>query len=293
MSRLFSFGLGHSAETLSRRLARKGWSIAGTARDAANIERLKAQGYAVTRFAGEPDYPDIPRLLAGTTHLLLSIPPGVEGDPVLRHCRDQIAALSTLDWIGYLSTVGVYGDHAGALVDETTPPRPNSERTKARVVAESDWLALGEEIGRPVQVFRLAGIYGPGRSALDKIVAGTARRVVKPGQVFNRIHVEDIATVLEASMARPRAGGIYNVADDEPAAPDEVIAYAADLLGVAPPPAVPFAEAELTPMARSFYGDSRRVSNARIKSELGVRLAYPSYRAGLSSLLAMQRSQQD
>ena len=293
MSRLFSFGLGHSAETLSRRLARKGWSIAGTARDAANIERLKAQGYAVTRFAGEPDYPDIPQLLAGTTHLLLSIPPGVEGDPVLRHCRDQIAALSTLDWIGYLSTVGVYGNHAGALVDETTPPRPNSERTKARVVAESDWLALGEEIGRPVQVFRLAGIYGPGRSALDKIVAGTARRVVKPGQVFNRIHVEDIATVLEASMARPRAGGIYNVADDEPAAPDEVIAYAADLLGVAPPPAVPFAEAELTPMARSFYGDSRRVSNARIKSELGVRLAYPSYRAGLSSLLAMQRSQQD
>ncbi len=293
MSRLSSFGLGYSAETLARRLARKGWSIAGTARDATNIERLRTQGYAVGRFTGEPDNPEIPRLLAGTTHLLLSIPPGVEGDPVLRHYRDQIAALSTLDWIGYLSTVGVYGDHADAVVDETTPPRPNSERTKARVVAESDWLALGEEIGQPVQVFRLAGIYGPGRSALDKIVAGTARRVVKPGQVFNRIHVEDIATVLEASMARPRAGGIYNVADDEPAAPDEVIAYAADLLGVAPPPAVPFAEAELTPMARSFYGDSRWVSNARIKSELGVRLAYPSYRAGLSSLLAMQRSQQD
>jgi nucleoside-diphosphate-sugar epimerase len=289
MSRLFSFGLGYSAEALAARLARKGWSIAGTARDAANIERLKAQGYAVTRFAGEPDNPGLPRLLAGTTHLLLSIPPGPDGDPVLRHCRDQIAALSTLDWIGYLSTVGVYGDHEGALVDETTPPRPNSERTKARVVAESDWLALGEVIGRPVQVFRLAGIYGPGRSALDKILAGTARRVVKPGQVFNRIHVEDIATVLEASMARPRAGGIYNVADDEPAAPDEVIAYAAELLGVAPPPAVPFDEAELTPMARSFYGDSRRVSNARIKSELGVRLVYPSYREGLSSLLAMHQ----
>jgi hypothetical protein len=293
MSRLFCFGLGYSAETLARRSARKGWSIAGTARDATNIERLRTQGYVVGRFTSEPDNPEIPRLLAGTTHLLLSIPPGPNGDPVLRHYRDRIAGLSTLDWIGYLSTVGVYGDHAGALVDETTPPRPNSERTKARVVAESDWLALGEEIGRPVQVFRLAGIYGPGRSALDKIVAGTARRVVKPGQMFNRIHVEDIATVLEASMARPRAGGIYNVADDEPAAPDEVIAYAADLLGVAPPPAVPFAEAELTPMARSFYGDSRRVSNARIKSELGVRLAYPSYRAGLSSLLAMRRSQQD
>ena len=289
MSRLFSFGLGYSAETLSRRLARKGWSIAGTARDAANIERLKAQGYAVTRFAGEPDNPEIRSLLAGTTHLLLSIPPGPDGDPVLRHYRDEIARLSSLDWIGYLSTVGVYGDHEGALVDETTTPRPNSERTKARMVAESDWLTLGKKIGRPVQVFRLAGIYGPGRSALDKIAARTARRVVKPGQVFNRIHVEDIATVLEASMARPRAGGIYNVADDEPAAPDEVIAYAAELLGVAPPPAVSFDKAELTPMGRSFYGDSRRVSNARIKSELGVRLAYPSYREGLSSLLAMQQ----
>jgi dTDP-4-dehydrorhamnose reductase len=289
MSRLFSFGLGYSAETLSRRLARKGWSIAGTARDAANIERLKAQGYAVTRFAGETDNPELPKLFTGTTHLLLSIPPGVEGDPVLRHYRAEIAALSALDWIGYLSTVGVYGDHKGALVDETTPLLPNSERTRARVVAESDWLALGEEIGRPVQVFRLAGIYGPGRSALDKILAGTARRVVKPGQVFNRIHIEDIATVLEASMARPRAGGIYNVADDEPAAPDEVIAYAAALLGVAPPPEVPFDKAELTPMARSFYSDSRRVSNARIKSELGVRLAYPSYREGLSSLLTMQQ----
>jgi NAD dependent epimerase/dehydratase family len=285
MSRLFSFGLGYSAETLARRLARKGWSVAGTARDPANVARLRAKGYAVCSFAGEPDNPEIPRLLAGTTHLLLSIPPGPDGDPVLRHYRDEIAGLSTLDWIGYLSTVGVYGDHAGATVDETTTPKPNSERTKARVAAENDWLALGEEIRCPVQIFRLAGIYGPGRSALDKIIAGTARRVVKPGQVFNRIHVEDIASVLEASMARPRAGGIYNVADDEPAAPDEVIAYAAELLGVEPPPAVPFAEAELTPMARSFYGDSRRVANARIKSELGVALAYPSYREGLRALL--------
>ena len=293
MSTLICFGLGYSAETLARRSARKGWSIAGTARDATNIERLRTQGYAVGRFTSEPDNPEISRLLAGTTHLLLSIPPGPNGDPVLRHYRDRIAGLSTLDWIGYLSTVGVYGDHAGALVDETTPPRPHSERTQARAIAESDWLALGEEIGRPVQVFRLAGIYGPGRSALDKILAGKARRVVKPGQVFNRIHVEDIATVLEASMARPRAGGIYNVADDEPAAPDEVVAYAAELLGIAPPPAVPFAEAELTPMARSFYGDSRRVANTRIKSELGVRLAYPSYRVGISSLLAKQRSRPD
>jgi hypothetical protein len=285
VSRLFCFGLGYSAEALAARLSRKGWSIAGTARDAANIERLTAQGYAVTRFAGEPDNPEIPRLLAGTTHLLLSIPPGSDGDPVLGHDRAQIAALPALEWIGYLSTVGVYGDHAGALVDESTPPKPNSARTKSRVVAESDWLALGEEIECPVQIFRLAGIYGPGRSALDKLMAGTARRVVKPGQVLNRIHVEDIATVIEASMAQPRAGGIYNVADDEPAPPDEVIAYGAKLLGLEPPPAVPFEQAKLSPMARSFYGDSRRVSNARIKSELGVRLAYPSYRKGLKALV--------
>jgi nucleoside-diphosphate-sugar epimerase len=285
VSRLFCFGLGYSAETLAKRLAAKGWSIAGTARDPANVERLRAEGYDGTRFAGEPDNPYIAPLLAGTTHLLLSIPPGPQGDAVLRHYRELVAGLSTLDWIGYLSTVGVYGDQSGALVDETATPLPNNERTKARAVAESGWLALGEEIGRPVQVFRLAGIYGPGRSALDKIAAGTARRVVKPGQVFNRIHVEDIATVLEASMARPRAGAVYNVADDEPAPPEDVVTFAAALLGVEPPPEVPFEEAELTPMARSFYSNLRRICNARIKSELGVELAYPSYREGLRGVL--------
>jgi nucleoside-diphosphate-sugar epimerase len=170
------------------------------------------------------------------------------------------------------------------MVDEATPTHPNNERTRARVVAESAWLAFGEEIGRPAQVFRLAGIYGPGRSALDKLRAGTARRVIKPGQVFNRIHVEDIASVLEASIARPRSGAIYNVADDEPAPPEDVIAYGAELLGIEPPPEVPFEEADLTPMARSFYGDSRRISNALIKSELGVRLAHPNYREGLKAL---------
>lgn len=285
MSRLFCFGLGYSAETLARRLAAQGWSIAGTARDAANLERLKAQGYAATRFTGEAATPGVSPLLAGTTHLLLSIPPGPEGDLVLRHYRDEIAALSGLAWIGYLSTVGVYGNHAGAMVDESTTPLPNNDRTRARLGAENAWLAFGRETGCPVQIFRLAGIYGPGRSAFDKLIAGTARRVVKPGQVFNRIHVEDIASVLEASMARPRAGGIYNVADDEPAPPEEVIEYGAALLGLEPPPAVPFEEADLSPMARSFYGDSRRVANALIKSELGVRLAYPTYREGLQALL--------
>jgi nucleoside-diphosphate-sugar epimerase len=284
LSRLFCFGLGYSAEALARRLRRKGWQIAGTARDPANLERLRDEGFEVASFGGEARNAEVAALLAGTTHLLHSIPPGKDGDPVLRHYRDAIASLSSLAWIGYLSTVGVYGDHAGAVVDETATLKPSSDRAKARMVAESFWLALGEEMGAPVQIFRLAGIYGPGRSTLDKLRDGTARRVVKPGQVFSRIHVDDIASVLEASIARPRAGAIYNVADDHPAAPDEVVAYAAELMGVAPPPAVPFEEADLTPMARSFYGDSRRISNARIKSELGVTLRYPTYREGLRAL---------
>jgi nucleoside-diphosphate-sugar epimerase len=282
--KLFCFGLGFSAETLAKRLAAKGWSIAGTARDIANIKRLRAEGHEVVRFSGEPDNAEVVAALAGTTHLLHSIPPGHDGDPVLRHYRDKIANLPTLQWIGYLSTVGVYGNSAGAVVDETTEPHPNNERTRARGVAESGWLALGEEIGCPAQIFRLAGIYGPGRSAIDKLKAGTARRIIKPGQVFNRIHVEDIASVLEASIARPRAGAIYNVADDEPAPPEDVITYAAVLLGVEAPPEVPFDKADLSPMARSFYGDTRRISNALIKSELGVRLAYPNYREGLKAL---------
>jgi hypothetical protein len=288
VSRLFCFGLGYSAETLARRLVTKGWSIAGTARDLGNIDRLCEQRYEVCRFAGESGNAELAAALTGTTHLLLSIPPGTDGDPVLCHYRDQVASLSKLDWIGYLSTVGVYGNHAGAVVDETTMPRPNNQRTKARVVAESGWLAFGEDTGRPTQIFRLAGIYGPGRSALDKLRAGTARRIVKPGQVFNRIHVEDIASVLEASITRPRAGAIYNVADDEPAPPEEVIDYGAELLGMEPPPEVSFGEAELSPMARSFYGDSRRISNALIKSELGVRLAYPTYRDGLNALVPLR-----
>jgi nucleoside-diphosphate-sugar epimerase len=202
------------------------------------------------------------------------------------HTIARRSRLRSLKWVGYLSTVGVYGDQKGRWVDESTEPKPNSERTEARVEAEQDWLRFGEETGVPVQIFRLAGIYGPGRSVFDKLHAGTARRIRKDGQVFSRIHVEDIASVLEASIARPAAGAIYNVADDEPAAPDEVVAYAAKLLGVQAPPEVAFDEADLTPMARSFYEGSRRISNTRIKSELGVQLTYPTYREGLAALLS-------
>jgi nucleoside-diphosphate-sugar epimerase len=285
VSRLFAFGLGFSAQALAARLSGKEWQIAGTARDQGRIEQLAARGYAVTRFAGEPANREVPQLLQGTTHLLHSIPPGPEGDPVLAHYRHRIAATQSLRWVGYLSTVGVYGDQEGRWVDEATSPKPNSARTEARVEAEKAWLDFGAEIGVPVQIFRLAGIYGPGRNVFDKLKAGKARRVKKDGQVFSRIHVEDIASVLEASMAQPRAGAIYNVADDEPAAPDEVVAYAAKMIGIPPPPEVAFEEADLTPMARSFYEGSRRIGNARIKSELGVKLRYPTYREGLKSLL--------
>jgi len=285
VSRLFAFGLGFTAQALAARLAAKDWQIAGTARDVGKVGQLAARGYEMAQYSGEAGNSALPNALQGTTHLLHSIPPGPEADPVLAHYRGQIAVLPSLEWIGYLSTVGVYGDQEGRWVDENTPPKPNSARTEARVEAEQAWLAFGAEIGVPVQIFRLAGIYGPGRSVFDKLRDGTARRVKKDGQVFSRIHVEDIAGVLEASIARPQAGAIYNVADDEPAAPGDVVTYAAQLIGVEPPPEVAFAEADLTPMARSFYEGSRRIANQRIKSELGVRLRYPTYREGLASLL--------
>ncbi len=286
MNRLFAFGLGFSALTLAERLSTKGWQVAGTARDEGKIARLERKGYDAVRFAGEAGNAALVKHLAGTTHLLHSIPPGAEGDPVLASYREEIAALTSLKWIGYLSTVGVYGDQEGGWVDESVPPKPNSTRTDARVEAEQAWLQFGQETGLPMQVFRLAGIYGPGRSVFDKLKSGTARRINKDGQVFSRIHVEDIASVLEASIAHPRGGAIYNVADDEPAAPGDVVAYAAELMGMPPPPEVAFAEADLSPMARSFYEGSRRIKNTRIKSELGVRLRYPTYREGLAALLS-------
>jgi len=286
VSKFFAFGLGYSAQALAGRLAAKGWEIVGTVRDPGTLERLKQRGYRMARFADPSDRDAVANLLRGTTHLLHSIPPVGGVDPVLAQFREQLAALSSLRWIGYLSTVGVYGGSDGAWVDESMKPAPRNARTQARVAAEKEWLKFGEETGCPVQIFRLAGIYGPGRSAFDKLRDGTARRIVKQGQVFNRIHVDDIASTLEASIARPRQGAIYNVADNYPAPPDEVIAYAAELAGLPLPPAVPFEEADLTPMARSFYEGNRRIANHLIKSELGVVLRYPTYRGGLAAILA-------
>jgi nucleoside-diphosphate-sugar epimerase len=278
---LFCFGLGYSAGFLAPALAAEGWRIAGTSREGG----VGARGLPLHRFTRGAPLADPGAVLRGTTHLLVAVPPDADGDPVLDvHGRD-IAALRDLAWLGYLSTTGVYGDRGGAWVDETSTLAPSGERGRRRAAAETGWLALHRRHGLPVHIFRLAGIYGPGRSALDAVRQGRARRIDKPGQVFSRIHVADIVQVLRASMARPDPGAVYNVADDDPAPPEAVIAHACGLLGVAPPPLVPFAAAELTPMARSFYDDNKRVANRRIKDALGVRLVYPGYREGLAALL--------
>ncbi len=286
--RLFCFGYGYSAAALGRRLAARGWRVAGTARAADRIEALARVGVAAVRFDGVAPLADPSAALAGTSHLLLSVPPGATGDPVLAHHGGDIARLRDLAWLGYLSTTGVYGDRDGGWVDEDAALEPTGERGRRRVDAEAAWRALAEAHGLPLHIFRLAGIYGPGRSALDSARQGSARRIEKPGQVFSRIHVDDIAATLEASIARPNPGAVYNLCDDDPAPPADVVAYACDLLGREPPPLVPFEQAELTPMARSFYRDNKRVSNRRIKAELGVALRYPSYRDGLKSLLEQE-----
>jgi nucleoside-diphosphate-sugar epimerase len=282
--RLFCFGLGFSARALADRLATAGWAVAGTTRSPEKAAELRAAGLEAVLF--DRGRPLDPAVLAGTTHLLVSIAPDQDGDPVLdRHAAD-IAALPGLKWIGYLSTTGVYGDWQGAAVDETSELRGAKGRNLRRIQAEAAWLALQAEKALPVHVFRLAGIYGPGRSALDQVRAGRARRIDKPGHLFSRIHVDDIARVLQASIVRPKPGRVYNVCDDEPAAAAEVTAYACNLLGVEPPPLIPLEEAEMSPMALSFWQDNRLVSNRRLHEELGVTLAYPNYRAGLEAILA-------
>ncbi len=287
MSEIFIFGLGFSAMTLASRLMADGWQVAGSVRSPEKASALREKGVEAVVFDGTAPGSDVAKALQGVDHVAVSIPPGEAGDPVLLHHRADLAARAgDIRWLGYLSTLGVYGNHDGAWIDETAPTAPVSPRNARRVVAEQDWLAFGEDTGIPVMIFRIAGIYGPGRNALVKVKAGEARRLVKPGQVFNRIHVADIAGVLEASIRRPRAGGIYNLSDDEPGPPQDVIAYAAELLGIEPPPEIPFEAADISPMARSFYSANRRARNDRIRQELGVELEYPTYRAGLDALFA-------
>ncbi|MCW5729800.1 MAG: SDR family oxidoreductase [Alphaproteobacteria bacterium] len=289
IGKLFCFGFGYCAQEMARRLNPRGVRIAGTCRNPSGWTRLSLRGIEMHLFDGMRPLEDFGAALGDADAILVSIPPGPEGDPVLAFHDLDLRRCRNLRWVGYLSTTGVYGDRAGGWVDETADLQPAGERGARRAQAEAGWLALWREAGLPVHVFRLAGIYGPGQNQLVSILSGRAQRVVKPGQVFSRIHVSDIAAVLEASMARPNPGAIYNVCDDEPAPPQDVIAHAARLLGREPPPEIPFEQAELSPMGRSFYAENKRVSNRRIKDELGVRLLYPTYREGLAALLAYER----
>lgn len=276
MKTLLSIGHGYSAQALARLLIPQGWTVIGTTRSAARAEAFRAAGVEPLLLPGP-----LAPALARASHILTSVSPDAAGDPILRdHAADLAAARPV--WAGYLSTTAVYGDHQGGWVDEDTPLTPSTERGAARVQAEADWAALG----LPLHIFRLAGIYGPGRGPFEKVRDGSARRIIKPGQVFSRIHVEDIAQVVAASITHPHPGRAYNVCDDDPAPPEDVIGHAAELLGLPLPPAVAYDQAEMTPMARSFYAESKRVRNDRIKSELGVRLLYPTYREGLAGLLA-------
>ena len=273
--KLLIFGFGYTARAFARRLG-SGCEIVGTTRDSDDGRLRFDRMHKLPASAFD-----------SVTHILVSIPPDEAGDPVLGAHAADIAGLRSLQWLGYLSTTGVYGTRDGGWVDETSELCPSGVRGARRVAAEEAWLELWRTHGTPVHIFRLAGIYGPGRSAFDALRSGSARRIdAGGGQAFSRIHVDDIAAVLLASIARPRPGGVYNVCDDEPAPQEAVVAHAARLIGVALPPLVPLAGADLSPMARSFYADNKRVSNALIKRELAVALAYPNYRAGLAAILA-------
>lgn len=285
MSRLFCFGLGYSARAFARRVMAQGWHVDGTSRTQDGADALASEGFNTIVFDGTRRVPAVTESLRLATHVLVSAPPDAAGDPALLQHGDDLRAAFQLEWVGYLSTVGVYGDHQGGWVDETTPVNPRSQRSRQRVDAENAWLAFAAETGKRVQIFRLSGIYGPGRSAIDKVRNGTARAIVKPGQVFNRIHVEDIANVL---MACAQGGGthdIYNVTDSEPGPPQDVIAHAAEMLHMPAPPEIAFDDAQLSPMAASFYGENKRVSNARLRDDLNISLDFPSYREGLRAIL--------
>ncbi|MCA8882765.1 MAG: SDR family oxidoreductase [Rhodobacteraceae bacterium] len=282
---LFSFGHGYSARALTPLLLARGWTVTGTTRSPDKAAELAASGVIPLVLPHDDPAP----ALARATHLLISAGPTADGDPALTLLRPHLDAVApALAWAGYLSTTGVYGDHAGGWVDEDTRLTPATRRGALRVGAEAAWRAFAAETGLKLHIFRLAGIYGPGRGPFAKVRAGTARRILKPGQVFSRIHVDDIAQVLAASIDRPRPGAVYNVCDDDPAPPQEVLSHAARLLGLPDPPAEDWDTADMTPMARSFYAESKRVRNALIKQELGVRLRYPDYRSGLAALLASE-----
>jgi dTDP-4-dehydrorhamnose reductase len=288
MSHLICFGLGYSARHYLAAFGHRHDRIIGTARSregvAASAERTGPPIEDLI-FDGRAASHELVAALDEADALLLSIPPTESGDPVLALLSGPIARAPRLRTIVYLSTVGVYGDHGGDWVDEETAPRPLSARSKARLAAELAWHSVAQRGAKHLRILRLAGIYGPGRNALVQLRRGSVKHIVKPGQVFNRVHVADLAQAIDAALRRP-ADGIFNVTDDEPAPPHQVLAFAAELLGCDLPPQIPFAQAQagMSPMALSFYGENKRVRNAKLKTELGVKLGYPSYREGLRAL---------
>ncbi len=281
--KLFCLGYGYTAGTLARRLRDKGWRIAGTTTREEKSQAMQAEGVEAHLWDGGA----LPAgALDNACAILVSTPPGEDGCPAFAAAKKAIAKhAGEIQWVGYLSTNGVYGDHDGAWVDEASALKATSPRSRRRIAAETQWSKFAKALDLPFAVFRLPGIYGPGRSALDTVRAGSAKRIYKEGQVFSRMHVEDIAAALEAGIAHPRLHNVYNLADDEPAPPQDVIEYACDLLNVPPPPLTPIDEAEMSPMARSFYADNKRISNKRMKEALGIKLLYPTYRDGLKAIL--------
>lgn len=274
---LFCFGLGFAAQALAKRIHPHGWNISGTCRAMDKKDSLKE--LSVFPFDGTHVTEEMCDALSKATHLLISIPPQPSGDVVLQKFSAQIAECKNLEWIGYISSTGVYGDTQGKWVDESSPLQPVTELNVRRVEAENGWLKMS-----PVMIFRCAAIYGPGRNLLISVKQGRARRIGKPGLVFSRIHVEDLAQTLEASIRNPKPGEIYNVSDDHPAPPTEAVDYACKLLHVTPPSLIPFESAKLSEIARGFYQTCKRVGNKKIKEELGVKLQYPDYRSGLDAI---------
>jgi nucleoside-diphosphate-sugar epimerase len=283
---LLIFGLGYSGKALARRLMAQGWSVSATVRRPG--DRAEAETLGV-RPVDPADAAALAQAAGRAQAILVTAPPGERGCPGLAALAPAIAAAGAFpDWIGYLSTTGVYGDREGGWVTEASALNAHSVEGARRVAAERDWRQIGRGMGLTVTAFRLPGIYGPGRSSFDRLRARTARRLVKPGHVFSRIHVEDLAAALQASIERPRPAGIYNLCDDEPASAADVTAYAAGLLGLEPPPEEAFDAATLSPAAQRFYEECKRVSNARAKAELGWRPAYPTYREGLAAILGLE-----
>ena len=281
--RLFCFGLGFSSLALAESLLPKGWHVSGTCRGSDRQDAIKVNSTFL--FDGSHSTPEVSKAVSSATHLLITIPPQLSGDVVLENFSEEISKASHLQWIGYISSTGVYGDAQGEWVDESSPLRGSTDLNRRRVEAESAWLKLGQDHGLPVMIFRCVCIYGPGRNLLVSVQQGRARRIDKPGLVFSRIHAEDLVQTLTASMKKPQPGEIYNVSDDCPCPPAEAVKYAFDLLGVEPPPLIPYEKADLSPTAKGFYNTNKRISNKKIKEELGVKLCYPDYRSGLKALL--------